>query len=58
MSHAHDEASAPTHGDLGHAANATMPAELNRLAASATNHCLSGCVIGELTGMMIATTLG
>jgi hypothetical protein len=32
--------------------------ELNRLATSATNHCLTGCVIGEVTGMMIATALG
>jgi hypothetical protein len=31
---------------------------LNRLATSATNHCLTGCVIGEVTGMMIATALG
>jgi hypothetical protein len=31
---------------------------LNRLAASATNHCLTGCVIGEVTGMIIATALG
>jgi uncharacterized protein DUF4396 len=31
---------------------------LNRLAASATNHCLTGCLIGEVTGMMIATALG
>jgi hypothetical protein len=34
------------------------PESLNRLAASATNHCLTGCVIGEVTGMMIATALG
>jgi hypothetical protein len=33
-------------------------AELNRLARSATNHCLTGCVIGEVTGMTIATALG
>src|SRR5215207_7503224 len=33
-------------------------ASLNRLAASATNHCLTGCVIGEVTGMAIATALG
>jgi uncharacterized protein DUF4396 len=39
-------------------AHAAMPGELNRLAASATNHCLTGCVIGEVTGMMIATALG
>ena len=31
---------------------------LNRLAASATNHCLTGCLIGEVTGMTIATALG
>jgi hypothetical protein len=32
--------------------------DLNRLAASATNHCLTGCVIGEVVGMVIATALG
>jgi hypothetical protein len=32
--------------------------ELNRLAASATNHCLTGCVLGEVAGMAIATALG
>ena len=31
---------------------------LNRLAASATNHCLTGCVLGEILGMVIATALG
>jgi hypothetical protein len=31
---------------------------LNRLAISATNHCLTGCVIGEVLGMAIATALG
>jgi hypothetical protein len=33
-------------------------AGLNRLAFSATNHCLTGCLIGEVTGMTIATALG
>ena len=33
-------------------------AGLNRLAVSATNHCLTGCVIGEVLGMVIATALG
>jgi hypothetical protein len=33
-------------------------ADLNRLAVSATNHCLTGCVIGEVLGMVIATALG
>ena len=31
---------------------------LNQLATSATNHCLTGCVIGEVLGMTIATALG
>jgi hypothetical protein len=43
---------------MDHSAHAAAPAELNRLAASATNHCLTGCVIGEVLGMIIATALG
>jgi hypothetical protein len=31
---------------------------LNSLAASATDHCLTGCVLGEVVGMVIATALG
>jgi hypothetical protein len=31
---------------------------LNRLAVSATNHCLTGCLIGEVLGMVIATAFG
>jgi hypothetical protein len=46
MSHAHEHALEDA------------PADLNRLATSATNHCLTGCVIGEVTGMAIATALG
>ena len=49
MTHVHHEA------QHGHSA---APANLNRLAASATNHCLTGCVIGEVLGMVIATALG
>jgi Domain of unknown function (DUF4396) len=30
---------------------------LERMALSATLHCLSGCAIGEVTGMIIATAL-
>ena len=33
-------------------------ASLNRLAFSATLHCLTGCAIGEVLGLAIATTLG
>lgn len=31
---------------------------LNRMAASATLHCLTGCAIGEVLGMIIGTGLG
>ncbi|HSH41347.1 MAG TPA: DUF4396 domain-containing protein [Arenicellales bacterium] len=31
---------------------------LNRLALSATIHCLTGCSIGEVLGMVIGTALG
>ena len=31
---------------------------LNRLAWSATLHCLTGCAIGEIAGMVIGTALG
>jgi hypothetical protein len=31
---------------------------LNRLSVSATNHCLTGCLLGEVTGMVIATARG
>jgi hypothetical protein len=31
---------------------------LNRLAASATTHCLTGCAIGEVLGFIIGTALG
>jgi Domain of unknown function (DUF4396) len=31
---------------------------VNRLAFSATLHCLTGCAIGEVLGLVIATALG
>ena len=31
---------------------------LNRLALSATTHCLTGCAIGEVLGLVMATQLG
>ena len=40
------------------ASAATGTASLNRLAVSATTHCLTGCAIGEFAGMAIATALG
>jgi hypothetical protein len=36
----------------------TSGPELTRLAVSATLHCLTGCAIGEVLGMVIGTALG
>ena len=36
----------------------TNNASLNRVAFSATAHCLTGCAIGEVLGMVIGTALG
>jgi hypothetical protein len=36
----------------------TTPVNLTRLAVSATLHCLTGCAIGEVLGMVIGTALG
>jgi hypothetical protein len=34
------------------------PFSLNRLAFTATAHCLTGCAIGEILGLVIATAAG
>ena len=47
---AHEEHAANEHAGAGQG--------LNRLALSATTHCLTGCAIGEILGMAIATGLG
>jgi len=39
-------------------AQATQHQSLNRLAFSATVHCLTGCSIGEVAGMAIGMALG
>lgn len=38
-------------------ASAAAPS-LNRLAVSATNHCLTGCAAGEIVGLVLATWWG
>ncbi len=45
--HNHD-----THDHHHHEAN------INKMAVSATLHCLTGCAIGEVTGLVIGTALG
>jgi hypothetical protein len=42
----HDE---HAHHDMGN---------VNRMAVSATLHCLTGCAIGEIAGLMIGTAIG
>jgi hypothetical protein len=49
----HDE---HTHGD--HHEMPTRGRALDAVALSATLHCLTGCAIGEVTGMIIGTALG
>jgi Domain of unknown function (DUF4396) len=44
-------------GHGGHAVHA-VEKSLNRVAFSATVHCLTGCAIGEVLGMIIGTALG
>jgi Domain of unknown function (DUF4396) len=39
-------------------AHAPTHQSLNRVAFSATAHCLTGCAIGEVLGMIIGTALG
>lgn len=38
--------------------NGAQVTTLNRVAFSATVHCLTGCAIGEVLGMIIGTALG
>src|SRR4029450_10544470 len=45
-------------GHVHHAPSASATASLNRLAFSATWHCLTGCAIGEVLGVAIGTILG
>jgi len=58
VSHVHDERRQHEEREGDGGQHAEKPRELNRLATSATNHCLTGCVIGEVLGMVVATELG
>jgi hypothetical protein len=52
------EATARDHHDHHHAPLPTSGRALDTVAASATLHCLTGCAIGEVTGVAIGTALG
>lgn len=47
-----------THPDGATAQAHAAGTSLNRLAFSATVHCLSGCAVGEILGFAIGTALG
>ena len=51
--HAHDHSHHHHHGPLP-----TSGRALDLVALSATLHCLTGCAIGEITGMVVGTALG
>jgi hypothetical protein len=53
------QSASPAHEEgHDHAAHGHGDESLSRLAVSATIHCMTGCVIGEVTGLVIATALG
>jgi hypothetical protein len=52
------EATAHSPHQAHHEPLPTSGAALNSVAFSATLHCLTGCAIGEVTGMIIGTALG
>ena len=55
-SHQHHEHAQEAHADHGHGHD--HGGSLNRVAFSATAHCLTGCAIGEVLGVVIGTALG
>ena len=61
-SHEHSEHAGHEHAHHGHDHaehdHAAHGGSLNRVAFSATAHCLTGCAIGEVLGVMIGTALG
>jgi hypothetical protein len=56
--HRHNDGVAGPADDAKGAGRPTASPGLNRLAFSATVHCLTGCAIGEVLGMVVGTSLG
>lgn len=54
----HHQHHAHARDDAAQAQANAQSRSLNRLAFTATVHCLSGCAIGEVLGMVIGTALG
>jgi Domain of unknown function (DUF4396) len=51
-SHTHEQGPSSGHG------HQAMGGNINGMALSATLHCLTGCAIGEILGLMIGTAFG
>src|SRR3954453_21081084 len=49
---------ATAHTAHGHHEMPTSGSALTRVAIEATLHCLTGCALGEIAGMVIGTALG
>jgi len=56
MDHAHRVHHQANHGGPSHAGHGGQ--SLNRIALVATLHCLLGCAVGEVAGLLIGTALG
>ena len=56
--HAHEGHTAHAQDHSGHAGHSGHDMASNRMAVSATLHCLTGCAIGEVLGLIIGTALG
>jgi uncharacterized protein DUF4396 len=53
-----NELSTTTAHNMHHPSHGEPPSSAWRTAVQATLHCLTGCAIGEILGMVIATALG
>jgi hypothetical protein len=58
MEHTHATPHAHHAHHAHHGAGQGTPESATRLATAATIHCLTGCAIGELAGLMIGVSLG
>jgi preprotein translocase subunit SecG len=56
--HPHEHAHENEHSEQGIDEHHAMSGNVNAMAVSATLHCLTGCAIGEIVGLIIGTALG
>lgn len=55
--HSEDHSHSASHDKQGHH-ETHQETNINKMAASATLHCLTGCALGEVAGLLIGTALG